>query len=655
MAKVREIGIANEKSGVNRRGFLKGAAAGAAGGAASMVGPGVAPSVSAGAEAARAKAEPITLEKAARSLEIETQPLPPDPEHMTVSDPGSDFMVDVLKTLDFDYIASNPGSSFRGLHESFVTYGGNRSPEWLTCLHEETSVCVANGYYAVSGRPMAVATFTPSGLFHATMPIFGAWVANTPTYVLVANYLDGMQRRPQFDWGMHSSGDPAGLVRDYVKWDDQPGSLQHFAESAVRAYAMAMTEPRGPVVLVVDATMQENEVPDRSQLRIPKLTVPHPPAGDSAAVNELAKMLVAAENPAILAGDFARDEEGMQLMVELAETLQAPVKGAGRAMPNQHPLSGGGSVRAADVILGLNQVGLYQRLHDYRDQQVRTSRPVTRPDAKVVSLGSHHLYMRGNYQNVERYTELTMAIAADPQATLPSLIEACKRLITPDRRRAFEERGKRLAAASAQALERARAECAYAWDASPIAHNRLAVEVWEVIKNKDWASVGGGGGRLWNVDNFYRTMGGASAGGVGGGLPIAIGAALAHRKHGRLCVRFQRDGDMMYMSGALWTATHHRIPMLIVMHNNRAYQAEVMHMQRMALRRQRGLEVAHGGLPGTLITDPDIDFAQLARSMGAYAEGPISDPKELRPALLRAVERVEKGEVALLDVITQPR
>jgi benzoylformate decarboxylase/acetolactate synthase-1/2/3 large subunit len=150
-------------------------------------------------------------------------------------------------------------------------------------------------------------------------------------------------------------------------------------------------------------------------------------------------------------------------------------------------------------------------------------------------------------------------------------------------------------------------------------------------------------------------MGSANAGGVGGGLPIGIGAALAHRKHGRLCVRFQKDGDMMYMSGALWTATHHRIPMLIVMHNNRAYHQEIMHMQRMALRRQRGFEAAHSGLAGTTISDPDIDFAQLARSMGAYAEGPISNPKDVRPALLRAVERVEKGEVALIDTITQPR
>jgi acetolactate synthase-1/2/3 large subunit len=641
-------------SQVNRRGFLKGAAAGAAGAAALSV-PGVAPAGANSQVGEPSRPASVTPEQAARTLASETAPLPDEPDVQTVADPGSDFMVDVLKTLGFDYIAANPASSFRGLHESFINYGGNKGPEWLTCCHEQASVNIANGYYAVSGKPMAVITFAPSGLHHAMMGIFGAFSGHTPTYILVANILDGKERRPQYDWGAHSVMDPAAMVRDMVKWDDTPGSLQHFAESAVRAYKMAMTEPRGPVVLVVDATLQENPVGDRSRLHVPRLTLATPPAGDSGAVSELAKLLAAAENPLIIAGDVARDEEGMRLLVELAETVQAPVQGGGRGMPNQHPLSGGGNVRTADVILALNEDGLYGRLNRYRDQQVRSSTPLIKPDTKVVSISSYDLYMKGNYQTVERFQEVTMSIAADPQATLPGLIEACRKLITPDRRRVMDERGKRLAAASAEALERARLECTYGWDASPITLQRLAVEVWDVIRDKDWASVGGGGGRLWNVDKFYRTMGSVNGGGVGGSLPIAIGGALAHKKHGRLCVRFQADGDMLYVNSALWTATHHRIPMLFVMHNNRAYHQEVMHLQRMANRRQRGMALAHAGLPGSTISDPNIDFAMLARSMGAYAEGPIADPKDLRPALLRAVGRVEKGEVALIDTLTQPR
>lgn len=640
--------MAQSDSRVDRRRFLRGAAA------AALTAPAV-PTVAQPPVDSPSNVPPLSPAQAAETLAAETAPLPAEINPLTVDNPGSDFMVDVLKSLGFDYVIANPASSFRGLHESFINYGGNTSPEWLTCTHEQAAVNIANGYYAVAGKPAAVVTFAPSGLQHATMGIFGAFSARTPTYLLCANISSGDFRRPLFDWGPHAMTDPAAMVRDMLKWDDTPASLQHFAESAVRAYGMAMTEPRGPVMLVVDAELQEEAVRDRAALRIPKLAVPSPPAGDSAAVAEAAKLLVAAENPVILAGDVARDEAGMALLIELAETLQAPVQGGGRGMPNQHPLAGGGSIPNADVILALNEDALYGRLNRYRDQQARSSVPLTRPDAKVISISSHQLNVRSNYQNVERYQDVTLAIAADPQATLESLIDECNKLIAPSRRRVLDERGKRLTAASAEATERARVEATYGWDLSPISLPRLAAEVWDVIRHKDWASVGANGGRLWNVDRFYRTMGAVNGGGIGGGLPIAIGAALAHKPHGRLCVRFQPDGDMLYMATALWTATHHRIPLLIVMHNNRAYHQEVMHLQRMANRRQRGVELAAQGLPGATLGDPDIDFAQLARSLGAYAEGPISDPNELRPALVRAVARVEQGEVALLDTRTQAR
>ena len=640
--------MAKSDARVDRRKFLRGAAA------AALTAPAL-PAAAQPPASGSGAAAPLSPSQAAQALAAETAPLVADGDSLTVDNPGSDFMVDVLKTLGFEYIVANPASSFRGLHESFINYGHNTAPEWLTCTHEQAAVNIANGYYAVAGKPMAVVTFAPSGLQHAAMGIFGAFSGRTPTYLLCANIPGGEDRRPLFDWGPHAMTDPAAMVRDMLKWDDTPTSLQHFAESAVRAYRMAMTPPRGPVMLVVDAALQEESMRDRAALKIPKLALATPPAGDAATVAEVAKLLVAAANPLVLAGDVARDEEGMRLLVELAETLQVPVQGGGRGMPNQHPLAGGGSVPNADVILALNEDALYGRLNRYRDQQVRSSIPLTKPDTKVMSISSYDLNVRSNYQNVERFQEVALAIAADPQATLPALIEACKKLITPARRRALDERGKGLASASAQALERARVEATYGWDSSPITLQRLAAEVWDVIKSKDWASVGANGGRLWDVDKFYRTMGAVNGGGIGGSLPIAIGAALAHKAHGRLCVRFQPDGDLLYMATSLWTATHHRIPMLIVMHNNRAYHQEVMHLQRMANRRQRGVELAAHGLPGATISDPDIDFAQLARSMGAHAEGPIANPNELRPALLRAVARVEQGEVALLDTRTQAR
>jgi thiamine pyrophosphate-dependent acetolactate synthase large subunit-like protein len=409
----------------------------------------------------------------------------------------------------------------------------------------------------------------------------------------------------------------------------------------------------GPVAIVADSGLQEAGITDRSRLRIPKLTLAAPPAGDAGAVAEAARLLVAAENPVILGGEAARTENGMKLLIELAETLQAPVQGG--KMPTHHPLSGGGNIRNADVILGLQVSDFWGVVNSQRDQQERRVTSNVKQGTKLISISAIDLFMKSNNQYFQRFTELDFAIAADPEATLPSLIEACKRLITADRKRVLEERGKRLAAAHGQAMEQARLAATYGWDSSPISLARLQAEMWEVIKDKDWAAIGGGGGRLWNAEKFHQSFAGGGAGAVGSGLPVAVGAALAHRKNGRLCVGIQKDGDFMCAPGALWTAAHHRIPFLMAMHNNRAYHQEVMHIQRMSLRHQRGGGLnANAGI-GTRLEDPNIDYAMMARSMGLHGEGPITDPKDLGPALRRAVEVAMKGEPVLVDVVTQPR
>jgi acetolactate synthase-1/2/3 large subunit len=265
------------------------------------------------------------------------------------------------------------------------------------------------------------------------------------------------------------------------------------------------------------------------------------------------------------------------------------------------------------------------------------------------------LYTKSNYQDFQRFPSVDIAMAADAEATLPSLIEASKRLITADRKRAFEDRGKKLATAHEEAHERVRTEASYAWDASPISTARMAAEIWGQIKDKDWVLVSRGGGwptRLWNFDKPYRHIGGSGGAGEGYGAPSALGAALANKKYGRLSVNIQNDGDLMYAPGVLWTSAHHRIPLLSVMHNNRAYHQEVMHLQRMANRHQRDITTAS---IGTTLLDPNIDFAMVARGMGVHGEGPITDPKDLGPAIKRALEVVERGEPALVDVVTQPR
>ena len=634
-------------SDVDRRKFLKSAA----GGAAALAATGAASAQQQTAQTGGRLAAP-----GAAAVEAESGSVPATAEVLTADHPGSDFMVDVIKSLGFEFVCANPGSSFRGLHESVVNYGGNKDPEFITCCHEESSIAMAHGYSKIEGRPVVAMVHGTVGLQHAAMAIYNAWCDRAPVYIIAGNSIDATTRRPGVEWE-HSVQDAAAMVRDYVKWDDLPISLGHFGESAVRAYKIAMTPPMGPVLLVADSDVQERPFTLESKPRIPKLTLAAPPQGDSGAIAETAKLLVAAQNPVIIADRAARTERGMKLLTELAETLQCAVINQGGRMnfPSRHPLnqSGGrGLVANADVILGLELTDFWGTVNSFRDQQERTSRRITKPGTKLISLTAQDLYIKSNYQDFERYPEVDIAIAADAEATLPALVEACKSLITADRKNAFADRGKKLAAAHDQALEAARTAATYAWDASPISVPRMQAELYAQIKDKDWSLVSGTPGRLWNVDKYYRTIGGSGGAGVGYGAPAAVGAALANKKHGRLSVNIQNDGDLMYAPGILWTAAHHRIPLLMVMHNNRAYHQEVMHIQRMANRHQRG--ITNAGI-GTRIENPNIDYATVAKGLGVVGVGPVTDPKDLAPAIQRALEAVNRGEPALVDVVTQPR
>ncbi len=634
-----------KKKSMGRRNFMKVAA----GGAAALVATAKAASAQQSTAAATAGSG-----AAAEGVEV-----------LTGERPGADFMVDVLKSLDIEYITSNPGSSFRGLQESIVNYGGNRNPEFLTCCHEESSVAMAHGYFKIEGKPMGVLAHGTVGLQHASMAIYNAFGDRVPVYLILGNSFDATQRRPGPEWA-HSVQDAAAMVRDYTKWDDMPVSLPHFAESAVRAYKIAMTPPMLPVVLVADSELQEKPIAKGTKLRIPKLTLTSPPQGDSGAVNEAARLLVEAENPVLIADRVARTEAGKKYFTELAEFLQASViDRAGRMnFPTRHPLnqSEGSSafLANADVILGLELGDYWGNINAMRDQLHRSSRSRTKPGVKLISITAQDLFSRSNYQDFQRYPEVDMALAADAEATLPSLIEAVKRLANGDRKRAFQNRGAKLAKAHERSQERLRTNATYGWNASPVSTARVAAEVWAQIKNKDWSlvsasrSMSGWARRLWSFEKYYQCIGGSGAAGVGYGSPAAVGAVLANRKHGRLSVNFQNDGDLMYAPGVLWTAAHHRIPLLNIMHNNRAYHQEVMHLQRMANRYNRGISDKSVNI-GTTIDNPNIDYAQLAQSMGWYAEGPISDPKDLGPAIRRAIAVVERGEPALLDVVTQPR
>ena len=647
----------NAGTGVDRRKFLAGAAV--AGAATAIPAVKSARAADADQTAAFVKRPSTAAAQAEMAGNVPASP-------GTLSGPaGSDFMVDVLKSLDIDFVFSNPASSCRGIHESIVNYGGNKKPEFITCMHEESAVAMTHGYYKVAGKPAAALCHGTVGLQHAAMAVYNAWCDRASSIIMVGNRMDAATRQPGVPT-IHAVQDPGSLIRDFTKWDDNPQSLQHFAESMVRAYKITMTPPHEPVLMALEEKLQEDAIEKGARpLVIPKLNMVAPPAGDPNAVREAARLLAMADNPVIVVDRVARTPAGIKHLVDLAEALNAPViDQLGRMnMPNNHHLYqlGGALIPQADVILGLELTDFWGTVNEMDDSAGLDQKLRIKPGTKLISIGVGDLYIRANYQDFERYQSVDIAIGADAEATLPMLTEYVKQAIPAERRAMIAARGEKAKKGQAAARERMlQAAASNAWDASPISSSRFSAELWQQIKNQNWVLVSRDSSpsnwphRLWNFDQHHQFIGGPGGAGIGYGLPAAVGAAFAHRAadSSRLCINIQNDGDSMYAPGALWTASHHKIPMLTVMWNNRAYHQEIMHLQRMANWRQRDVSTAH---VGTTIRDPFVNYAKLAEALGHVGIGPVTDPKDLGAALKRGIEAVKMGEPVLIDVVTQPR
>jgi acetolactate synthase I/II/III large subunit len=621
--------MAQERKGsVNRRGFLKGAAAGAATTAATVV---------TGVPVSAAAQTPEVIQQAAlptqTQLAREAGP-PPAVDTRHIENPGSDYMVDVFKALGIEYVAANPGSSFEGLQESFINYGNNSAPEFLTCLHEESSVAMAHGWAKIELKPTLMPLLHGViGLQHASMAVYNAYCDRVP--LLMAAGLDYVGAV-----AAHNATDVAALIRGYVKWDAQPTNIAQFPNAALRAYRLAATPPMSPVMLVLEGNLQKAPLANRPAL--PKLTLPAPPSADIGSLREAARQLVDAENPKITAGRLMRTPKAIELLVELAELLGAPVNsGTDRVnFPSRHPLAGTGTGNA-DVLL---------MLEGGPGPQV--------PGAKTIAISAAELLATSNFNVLGNAPQADLLIHADGEASLPGLIEEVNRLLTGNRKQVIEERRAKHATANQTARMQIMATARFGWDSTPISLARLAAELWPLIKNEDWSLVSPQGfisnwpNRLWNMDRHYRHTGGRGGEGMGYGAPAAVGAALANRKYGRLSINIQQDGDLNYAPGVLWTAVHHKIPLLTVMHDNRGYHQEVMFLQQQAAVRNRRADTAH---IGNRLIEPNIDYKKMAEGYGMYAEGPITDPSELPTVLKRGIDKVKRGEPVLIHTVTQPR
>jgi thiamine pyrophosphate-dependent acetolactate synthase large subunit-like protein len=648
---------------VGRRHFLKGAALGGV--------------VAAAAPVARAQTEEAAPGAQAPPRVDASQPRPAAPHprseestprdrSITYSSCGGDYMVDVLRSLGIEHFAATPGNTFMGLHEAVINYGMLTQPNlrFITTMHEEASVAMSHGYAKIEGKPMACMMHTTVGLQHGAMAIYNAYADRVPIFMMVGASIDATRRANAVDW-MHAATDGPAMVRDFTKWDDTPGSLRHFGESAVRAWKFSMTPPYGPTLLAVDTLMQEDEVPGGKERtpQIPKLPRISPPAGEEGAVKEAARLLVNAGHPVIYADRAARTPEGMKLLVQLAEALQAPVADSSNRMnfPWRHPLNQSRRLRSllgeADVALALEPGDPFS-LFTQTDGRGNT-RSALPAGAKRITISSVELAPKGNYQDLQRFaSEVDLAMAADAEATLPMLIEEVKRQLPAGRKSAIEARGRMLAEAHRDEMEVAKEAAAIGWDDSPISVPRMCMELYEQIKGEDWSLVSPAAFQsnwpqaLWTADRHYKYIGGQGAAGIGYIAPATLGAALANQKHGRLSVSIVGDGDLMFGPGILWTAAHERIPLLYVVHNNRCYHMEIMQLQVIANRRQRGIDRVR---IGCAIDDPNINYAMMAKSMGVYSEGPIENPRDLGPALKRAIAVVKRGEPALVDVVSQGR
>jgi acetolactate synthase I/II/III large subunit len=585
--------------------------------------------------------------------------MPTSPEY------GSDLVVDLLRAAGIEYVAFNPGATFRGLHDSLVNYGGNRAPEIILCCHEEIAISLAHGYAKAKGRAMAAVTHNVVGLQHASMAIFNAFCDRAPILVLGGTGpMDTTKRRPWIDW-IHTALVQGNVVRDYVKWDDQPASVAAIPEGFVRAWRVAMTEPQGPVYLCLDAALQE----ERLERPIPvpdfgRFNPPSPPQADPRALEDAARQVCEAEAPLILVESLGRKPEAGAALQRLADLLGAPVVDLGdghrgrASFPNRHPLDLSGArrelVEESDLILALDVQDLLGALGEV-DRATREVRRLR--DSTLITISLNDYAHRSWAHTALSLVPVDLAIAADAALALPALVELVEdRLKKDPRAGARRARAERLAARHAALAEQWRATAERQRADRPIAQSVLAAEVWEAIKGEDWILANGTANgwvrRLWDW-RPERTCGGSGGAGLGYGLGASLGVALAHRGSGKLCVDLQSDGDLLYVTSGLFTAAHHRLPLLMVMCNNRSYYNDEEHQERMAVARGRPVE--NKGI-GIRIEDPAPDFATIARGFGVHAEGPIDDPRALRPALDRALRVVKQdGRPALVDVLVQPR
>lgn len=559
---------------------------------------------------------------------------------------GSDLIALALREQGFPYISLNPGASFRGLHDSLVNFLGNENPEIIVCMHEEHAIGIAQGYAKITDKAMAVAVHSNVGLMHATMGFFNAWCDRTPMLVIGATGpLDAVKRRPWIEW-IHTTIDQGSLVRDYTKWDDQPGSAQAAIESIRRGTMLANARPSGPVYVCLDVALQEEEVTSLPALDdISKFQVPSDTEPPAAELEKAVEILATAERPFIFCGRATRDEAGWRDRVRLAELSGARTTTHMKlpaGFPSSHPAFIGETgwrlkgpvleaIRSADAILMLDWLDAGNAL--------KLAFPEGEPRPPVISVSNDFHIHNGWNMDYGGLPAVDVNIPTVPETTTRRLVEALEKIkgpVEPSKPRYPDIEGP--------------------GTSGDIGLMDLARAFAVVTKDEKISITGRPLGWPSNanvIEHPHDFLGHTGGGGLGAGPSIAVGAALALREIGseRIAVAILGDGDYMMGLTAIWNAATLRLPVLFLIANNHSYYNDENHQKKVAEKRSRPVENAP---IGQRMEDPVPDLAALARAQGLEAEGPITDLADLPAALENAVKRVRAGASFVLDVNVRP-
>ena len=603
---------------------------------------------------------PNTVEPAAGGAEIEA------PVKLSVrrnaAEYGSDAVVDLLHSLGFRYAFLNPGSSFRGLHDSLVNYGGNRAPQVILCAHEDAAVSMAQAYANATGRASLAALHDMVGLMHGARTIYNAYCGRSPVVVLGGSGPANPALRRAIDY-LHSANTQGELVRPFVKWDDEPVTAEGVIESITRAHKIATTGPKGPVYVAIDAGIQEQKI--EAPIELPDVSrscyqAPPAPAANGDAVERAVDLLLGASFPLVIGGRIGLDPDAGGPLKELVELLGAAYQDVRNyvCFPTAHAQNLTGEkdlFRQADVVLAVDVEDVTAEIDGYatRDRNVKGEGI---GEVKVIDLSQNEYFIPTWARIGGSLAPTAEQLLADPVEGLKQLITRLKARIGDDpalagkgaeRAAAFGERKQALIARQKKDVEEA-------WDDVPISSARLIGEVWRAVKDRPWLltlrNARSWRHGVWQFTGCGQYLGHSGGGGVGHGPGAIVGGAFAARDRGQFAVGIIGDGDFMMTSGALWTAAHYRVPGLVVIFNNASWYNDEAHQVEIASQRNRPPENAW---IGTTTIDPKVDLAGLARSYGCWAEGPVTEPDELAPALGRAVAEVDAGRFAVIDVHTQ--